>query len=445
MRRSSYLPSILLVFMILLWSGWASAQIVNPREVVKEKATHRTNSRIDQGIDRGLNKVEEGVGSLFRKKEKGSEEEEVQEVEVNEEEAEEQDSGEAGGGSGEETVVPQPEKVKLQATTQYDFVPGDKILYYEDFSQDAVGDFPALWTTNGSAEVKTVNIAPGKWFHMNGEDAVYCYTKEIAFPENFIVEFDIIPDEEYYRGIVFTLYQENPEDPQELNDDLYPGKGGVHIIPHKEGWETLGYTDSPDDRWITGEASKNPVVTEQVNHVIIWIQKRRVRVYHEGAKVIDMPTNIYPGLVFNRIRFSGWDRDSYPLVTNLKVTTAAPDTRSKLITEGKLVTYGITFDVNKADIKPESHGTLRDIATVLQENPGVRVKIVGHTDSDGDDKLNLDLSKRRAESVKSALSGQFGIDASRLETEGAGESKPVAANDTPENKAKNRRVELIKL
>jgi len=75
----------------------------------------------------------------------------------------------------------------------------------------------------------------------------------------------------------------------------------------------------------------------------------------------------------------------------------------------------------------------------------VRVKIVGHTDSDGDDKLNLDLSKRRAESVKSALSGQFGIDASRLETEGAGESKPVAANDTPENKAKNRRVELIKL
>ena len=195
----------------------------------------------------------------------------------------------------------------------------------------------------------------------------------------------------------------------------------------------------------SSDLTKNPVVTEQVNHVIIWVQKRRVRVYHEGAKVIDMPTNIYPGLVFNRIRFSGWDRGSWPMVTNLKVTTAAPDTRSKLITEGKLVTYGITFDVNKADITPESHGTLKDIATVLQENPGVRVKIVGHTDSDGDDKLNLDLSKRRAESVKSTLSGQFGIDASRLETEGAGESKPVAANDTPENKAKNRRVELIKL
>jgi outer membrane protein OmpA-like peptidoglycan-associated protein len=56
--------------------------------------------------------------------------------------------------------------------------------------------------------------------------------------------------------------------------------------------------------------------------------------------------------------------------------------------------------VNKADIKPESHGTLNDIATVLKENPEVKVKIIGHTDSDGDDAMNLNLSKRRAESVK---------------------------------------------
>ncbi len=436
-------PVIVLTLMLFMISQALNAQIINPREVAKEKATQRTNSRIDQGIDRGMDKMEEGVGKLFKKKGNQGEEEKAEEAE----EAVEQESG---ADEGEEETAPkatspQPEKTKLQSTTQYDFVPGDKILYFEDFSQDAVGDFPALWTTNGSAEVKTVNVAPGKWFHMNGEDAVYCYTKEIAFPDNFIVEFDIIPDEAYDRGIVFTLYQENPEDPKELNDDLYPGKGGVHIVPTAEGWETLGYTDSPDDSWLTGEATKNPVVLEQVNHVIIWIQKRRVRIYHEGAKVVDMPTNIYPGIAFNRIRFSGWDRGSWPMVTNIKVTTAAPDTRSKLITEGKLVTYGITFDVNKADIKPESQGTLKSIADVLKENPGVRVKIVGHTDSDGDDQLNRQLSQRRAEAVKTALATTYGIDASLLETEGAGESKPVAANDTPENKAKNRRVELIKL
>ena len=108
------------------------------------------------------------------------------------------------------------------------------------------------------------------------------------------------------------------------------------------------------------------------------------------------------------------------------------------------MTYGITFDVNKADIKPESYGTLKSIADVLTENPGVKVKITGHTDSDGDDARNLDLSKRRAESVKNELNAKFGIDASRLTTEGAGETKPVAPNDTPENKAKNRRVEFLK-
>ncbi len=432
--------AILLTIILFMISQVVDAQIVNPREVVKDKATQRSNSRIDEGIDRGLNKMEDGVGKLFRKKKQGSEE-----TEDTDKEAEGQDSGESGEDGPAGTATTQPEKVKLQATTQYDFIPGDKILYFEDFSQDAVGDFPALWTSNGGGEVKTINIAPGKWMHMNGEDAVYCYSKTLAFPDNFIVEFDIIPDKEYGRGMVFTLYEEDPDDPKEINDDLYPGKSGFHVTLKSDGWETRGYTNNPEGDWIEGQASKNPVIPEEVNHVIIWIQKRRARIYHQGAKALDVPTNIYTHTKFNKFLFSGWDRASWPMITNLKITTAAPDTRSKLITEGKLVTYGITFDVNKADIKPESHGTLKDIATVLQENPGVRVKIVGHTDSDGDDQLNRQLSQRRAESVKTALASQFGIDASRLETEGAGESKPVAANDSPENKAKNRRVEIIKL
>ena len=96
-------------------------------------------------------------------------------------------------------------------------------------------------------------------------------------------------------------------------------------------------------------------------------------------------------------------------------------------------------------MKPESFGTLKSIADVLKENTSVRVKIIGHTDSDGDDAKNMELSQRRAESVKSELASKFGIDASRMETEGAGESKPVAPNDTPANKAMNRRVEFVRL
>jgi len=431
--------TVVLIMSMLPLSQAVNAQIVKPKEVIKEQGTNRINNRIDQGVDAGFNKIEEGVGSLFKKKKgSGGEEEEAEEIGSEAEtEAEEHEN--------EERPAEIQQNQKMESYTQYDFIPGDKILYFEDFSQDAIGDFPALWTSNGSGEVKTVNIAPGKWLHMNGEDAVYCYSKTVAFPGNFIVEFDIIPDEENRHGIVFTLYEENPEDPKEINDDLYPGKSGFHITLSSEGWETKGYTNDPEGDWIEGQASKNPVKPEEVNHVIIWIQKRRARIYHQGAKVLDVPTNIYAHTKFDRILFSGWDRASWPMITNIRITTAAPDTRSKLITEGRLTTYGITFDVNKADIKPESHGTLNDIATVLKENPEVKVKIIGHTDSDGDDAMNLNLSKRRAESVKNELASNFGIDTSRMEAEGAGETKPVASNDTPANKAMNRRVELIKL
>ena len=173
--------------------------------------------------------------------------------------------------------------------------------------------------------------------------------------------------------------------------------------------------------------------------------KRRVRIYHLGEKVLDVPTNIYAEGKFNRLRFFGWDRASYPFVTNIKVTTAAPDMRSKLLTEGKLISYGIYFDSGKDVVKPESYGSLNEIANVLKENPSLKIKIIGHTDSDGDDAMNLDLSKRRAVNVKLALVKDFGIDAGRIETDGMGETQPIATNNSAENKAMNRRVEFIKL
>jgi OOP family OmpA-OmpF porin len=82
---------------------------------------------------------------------------------------------------------------------------------------------------------------------------------------------------------------------------------------------------------------------------------------------------------------------------------------------------------------------------VLNDNPTVRVKIVGHTDSDGNEKSNLDLSKRRAASIKNSLTSEFGIDPSRMETDGKGQTQPISDNNTTEGKANNRRVEFIKL
>lgn len=404
--------------------GWLNKVGAAAKDAAKRTMEKRVEEKAEQVTDKVLDKAEDAVTKSTKSNKKQTDK---------------------TTGDIDEQIIEKQEhpKQKLTSITQYDFVPGDKILFFEDFSQDAIGDFPALWTTNGSGEVKTVSIAPGKWLHMNGKDAVYCYTKEINFPENFIVEFDIIPDKDFQSGTCLTLYQDNPERSKEVNDDLYPGLRGLHISPNYEGWETKGYDSDKD--WLIGTGAKNPLIAEELNHVIVWIQKRRVRIYHQGQKVLDVPTNIYAETKLNKLLFSGWDRNSTPYVTNIKVTTASPDTRSKLITEGKLVTYGITFDVNKADIKSESFGTLKGIAGVLAENPDVNVKIIGHTDGDGDDAKNLDLSKRRAESVKNELVKSFGIDSSRLTTEGAGETKPIAANDIPVNKARNRRVEIIKI
>jgi len=133
------------------------------------------------------------------------------------------------------------------------------------------------------------------------------------------------------------------------------------------------------------------------------------------------------------------------MIINLRVAVGAPDMCNKLMTEGKLVTYGIYFDVNKDIVKPESYGTLKEISTILNEVPDVKVKIIGFTDSDGADAANLDLSKRRAASVKNELVKSFGVNGDRLVTDGLGEGQPVAPNDTPANKALNRRVEFLKL
>ncbi len=383
--------------------------------------------------DKVRDKAIEKITKQDQEEEETNDEEETEAVEQNE--AEEQEEAESS---------PQEQaKVKIEAKSQYDFVPGDRVLFFEDFSQDAIGDFPALWTGTGSGEVKTINVAPGNWFHLTADDQVYNLAKDLSLPENFIFEFDVIPmalEEDGYYDFYFTLYNGSDDF---LNDELYPGTKGMHVTMSEGAWDVIGYHAEKDSR--DGSSGLSPLIPETLSHVIVWVQKARVRIYHAGSKVIDLPTVLYTPTEFNRLRFSLWSTNGNPLISNIRFTTASPDTRSKLLTEGKLISYGIYFDTNSDKIKPESKGAVAEIAKVLAENPSVRIKIDGHTDSDGDETRNMDLSKRRAESVKKMLTGEYSIDASRIETGGYGESKPIANNSTAEGKAQNRRVEFIKL
>lgn len=345
--------------------------------------------------------------------------------------------------SDDDILSPQDTTPTFQAYSQYDFVPGDKIIFYEDFNQDAIGDFPGLWTTNQSGEVNKLSVAEGKWFNLNSLEGNWWFNKQIDFPENYILEFDIVPKKSPARyALGIAMYGEKSF--VEMSNPYNNSTTGLIIKISNDAWVTMGLKAGQPK--ITGNSRLNPVKQEKVNHVIIWVQKRRVRIYHQGAKVLDMPTNLYEDSKFSRLSFElyrGASSSSY--VSNIKITTASPDIRNKLLTEGKLVCYGIYFDVNKDIVKPESYGTLKEIAGIINETPDVKVKIIGYTDSDGDDASNLDLSKRRAAAVKTELIKNFGVKADRLLSDGAGETKPVAPNDSPANKAKNRRVEFIKM
>ena len=111
---------------------------------------------------------------------------------------------------------------------------------------------------------------------------------------------------------------------------------------------------------------------------------------------------------------------------------------------GHMAIYGVQFDTDSASIKPESAPVLAEIARLLDSRPGLNILVVGHTDNQGDFEYNVGLSSRRANAVARYLAETHAIDATRLRAEGVGFLAPVASNDTPEGRALNRRVELVK-
>ncbi len=405
---------------------------VDVKGEVKNQTNDKANSTVGQGIDEGINAVQNGVKGLFKKKKNASAEPEEQ-VQKTEPEIQPQEAP-------QDTKPASDSKPTLAVYSKYDFVPGQKVIFYDDFSSDNVGDFPAAWFSNGSGEVVSLNNYPGRWLNITAQGCYYP-ERDLLTTENFTVEFDMLlnpPEGESYN-VGFYIVSGNVKDPNE--GGAIPGVAGVKTNITPTSIDLSGYADGAYT--ISSTSNEFEIKPGEKVHYSYWIQKQRIRIYVNEKKLIDSPRILPLGYKYNILRFEL--DNSKPFISNFRVAAGLPDTRNKLITEGKLVTYGIYFDVNKDVVKPESYGTLKEIAAALTENPGVRVKIFGHTDADGDDAKNMDLSKRRAASVKEELIKTFGIDGSRFETDGKGESQPVAPNDTPANKALNRRVEFIKL
>ena len=404
---------------------------------VANKAKQKVNQKVDQKADKAIDEAIDG------KKNSG----ENKDGEETSSEAKNNDGTSEGASS---------EPQSLKAYSKYDFVQGEKVIAYEDFFNAAVGDFPTRWNTNASAEIVTLNKKEGKWLKIDKHG--YFFPEFLnTIPENCTLEFDLGVNNEFswYNGTM-QFFMTFLDDPAKFSDGYWAKQHtiDIEIHPHRDAISKSGRM------WFRSTFNGNASINNEVGikrwdvknnnfaHISIWRQGQRLRMYVNGEKVTDLPKAFdanakYNALVFNANSFAS-DAQDYYLIGNIRLAVGAPDTRNKLITEGKFVTSGISFDVNSDKLKAESYGVLKEIGTALKDNPEFKIKITGHTDGDGDEAKNLDLSKRRAAAVKNALVNEFGIDESRMVTDGLGETKPVADNKTPEGKAQNRRVEFVK-
>jgi OOP family OmpA-OmpF porin len=320
----------------------------------------------------------------------------------------------------------QPDLVAVKA----EFVPGDRVFFYDDFTDMTGDDAPPHWKVRGgTAELR---VGQGvRQLTMTARE-VRMTPNLTGFPKNFTME-TVTKYAGHGVGVrwVFKDAAAKPLMVMRLVSN-YTKLG----IDCQVGRETI------TSQYLDMDWTK-PIRQE------LWLQKGRLRLYLNGARVFDanqielgelasVEAEIYAG------QETGKPEKLFGL-QGARFAESFPDLGQTLVSSGRYIVRGILFDTDSDRLKAESAAAIKQIAKALEANPSLRVLIEGHTDAVGDAAHNLDLSKRRAEAVKAVLAGQFQIDAGRLSAAGMGATKPVEPNETPQGRAQNRRVELVKL
>src|SRR5688500_13849316 len=399
------MKKILLSIALLVITFFAQAQFKKLLDRAKEKVGSKTNEKVDKKADDAMD----------------GKSEDNQSTKENNQSTKENNATDATSKEVSSSTNP----ATIKAYSKFDFVPGEKIIGFEDFSTGNIGDFPAGWNTTAAGEIVTIEGKQGRWLWFT-KPGLFIPEFTESYPEDFTFEFDLlhgIPINGAKFIISFTELS-NLSQPQywsnaanQFNISLDNAITGTELDVSRFVARKNSSTDIQN--------MSNPGILNDRNnpaHISIWRQKERVRVYVNEMKVWDVPKAALRDARFNAIVFSVIYAEEVVkhYIGNLRLAVGATDTRNKMLTQNKWVTHGIQFDVNSATIKSESYGTLKEMANVLKEFSDLKVKIVGHTDGDGNDASNLDLSKRRSASVKSALAKEFGINESRRETDEIG-------------------------
>lgn len=303
----------------------------------------------------------------------------------------------------------------------YDFVPGNRVLFAEDFADEKVGD-PAsrIKLLSGNSEVATVG---GNKMLRATSFTSYMIPLPEKLPERFTLEFDAKHNGGWDVSVFFV-----PDGARDGLATFYTSEiyGGVMTKTGK-----FGSGPSED-------------LAGQMYHVRLMVDGAKAKLYLNGKRVANVPDAPF-GRANGVWIDVGADEDRPALIDNIRVAESPTTLFDVLMAKGRVATQGILFDTNSDVLRPESLPTLQQIGDMLTANPQLKLLIEGHTDNVGGDATNLTLSDRRAAAVRTYLIAKYSIDQNRLQSKGFGASKPTAPNTTAEGRQMNRRVELVKL
>jgi OmpA-OmpF porin, OOP family len=317
-----------------------------------------------------------------------------------------------------EAAAPAALKPGQGAWANYDFKPGDQIIYADDFTADEVGDFPRkMEFQSGALEIVEWNGA--RWLQATNTSKFFVVLPE-ALPERFTMEFDYANP----FGAVWISFGDENKRVQ------FGGNGSAEVYNQDTKVTGSGtYGGEPDPN--------------KVRRARVLGDGKYLKVYFDDKRILNVP-NADLGRSNKILFYTDASTEKPTLFGNFRIAAGGKKLYDALSEKGRVATQGIYFDSGSDRIKPESTPTLKEIGTMLKEHPELKLTIEGHTDNVGAAPANLTLSEKRAAAVRQYLVDTYQIDAARLQAKGLGQTKPAASNDTPEGKQQNRRVELVK-
>lgn len=412
----------LLILMCGLWlTTPMNAQFLNR---LIESAKKSAEDAIEQQVNK---KVEEGIDKAFNSEVPEKEQQEQQQ----QEEAEPQQQAVQRQPQAQ---APTPDSTKTleSAYAKSDFVPGDEIMFEDDLVGEQMGEFPSKWDLlEGNAEIASVN---GKTVinltDISTEIMPLMKNQKNYLTEAFTLEFDFLggsDEKSIYCDYIIHLKNIEGEDVATIN-----------LNGTASGWAYTSWITASGEQRETRSAA--PAKEEEWNHVALSFNKRALKVYLNGSRIVNIPNCARPQ--YFTLQRPSW-ADHINLMTNVRLCKGAVPLYNRLITDGKIITYAITFDIGKANIKLESMTEINRIAQLMKDNGDLKFEVQGHTDNTGTVAGNQKLSEQRAQAIVNKLV-EMGIAANRLSAKGMGQSAPLADNSTDEGRAKNRRVEFVK-